>query len=135
MLKGSRDGDNRIFEMVFVSAVVLVLSAGAAAAYISCDGHGWESHSEARGLTPNEEDCVRGAPAECVRATIESSGHSDFYGYIFCACVTAGGGAKGFIVPNTDRFPADDTKERTNQREPFGNDNPAVVFPVGEAHR
>lgn len=85
--------------------------------------------------SPEPSDCVRGAPEDCVRSSIEMSKQRDFHGYVYCACFTASGAAKGYIAADSSIYRVDDTGARATRSEPLGNDNPAVTFPVGAPHR
>ena len=80
------------------------------------------------------DDCVRGAPQDCVRSSIEESYDRNFHGYIYCACVTSSGMAKGFVAADSSIHLVGDTEARA-QRTDSNNDNPAVNFPVGVPHR
>ena len=81
------------------------------------------------------DDCVVGAPRDCVRGSIERAKRRDFQGFYYCACVTSSGLAKGYMAADSKVYQVDDTDARAERTEPLGNDNPALVFPVGVKHR
>jgi hypothetical protein len=81
------------------------------------------------------DDCVAGAPHDCVRSSIERSKRRDFQGFHYCACITSSGMAKGYMAADSVVHQVDDTESRAERTEPLGNDNPAVNFPVGVKHR
>lgn len=94
-----------------------------------------QHHSPQGNLSSQQQDCARSAPPNCVLGTVERASRTDFRGYIYCACVTANGTAKGFMAANSTVYPVDDTEARAKRTEPLGNDNPALAFPVGAPHR
>lgn len=81
------------------------------------------------------DDCVAGAPSDCVRGSIEQAERQDFRGFHYCACVTSSGLAKGYMAADSRVHRVDDTGARAERDELLGNDNPAVTFPVGARHR
>lgn len=81
------------------------------------------------------EDCVSGAPSDCIRTSIEVARQKDFRGFHYCACVLSDGMAKAYLAADSLVHSVDDTAARAEVAEPLGNDNPAVNFPVGAKHR
>jgi hypothetical protein len=86
-------------------------------------------------IQASDDDCVAGAPSDCIRGSIERAKHRDFQGFHYCACVTSSGLAKGYMAADSKVHQVDDTEARAEILEPFGNDNSAVTFPVGVKHR
>jgi len=60
-----------------------------------CSGEAGELEPEPE---PPTSPCVDQADAECVLATVETSSYQNFRSYIYCACVTTDGKAKGFVA-------------------------------------
>ena len=124
--KESKRTDGRLVAVVFTATLVVLTAAASFCAQPRRPGGDTSSQ---------ERDCIRSAPPECVRDTVERASRTDFRGFLYCACVTANGTAKGFMAANSAVYPVDDTEARARRTEPLGNDNPALVFPVGAEHR
>lgn len=76
----------------FLGIVIILVLLGVVAAFLVLAGDGNDE------VVDHETPCEEQAPPECLRETIEQAVDSQFRNYVYCACMTEDGLAKGYVA-------------------------------------